>query len=112
MNILSFMKGADINEAVKECRANAKAILLDVREPSEYNAGHIPGAVNIPVGQVSSRAGELKDKNAPVYVYCLSGGRAGSAVSALKTLGFKDVRNIGGIKAYKGEVEKNKGRSF
>ena len=112
MNILSFVKGADINSAVKEFQATKGAVLIDVREPSEYGQGHIPGSINMPVGVISARASEIKDKNTPIYVYCLSGGRAGNAASTLRSLGFRNVKNIGGIKSYKGQVEKAKGRSF
>ena len=112
MNILSFMKGADINGGVKEFRSTKGAMLIDVREPSEYSQGHIPGSINMPVGSIKTRAAEIKDKKTPIYVYCQSGGRAGSAANALKSLGFTSVKNIGGINSFKGQTEKAKGRSF
>ncbi len=69
-------------------------LLLDVRSPEEFAAGHIPGAVNIPHDQVAGRLGEL-DKSRWVLVYCRSGRRAGTAEDALAQGGF-DVRQIEG----------------
>ena len=111
MNILGFMKGADINAAVKEAKGTRGAVLLDVRDPGDFNLGHIPGAVNLPSDKLNSRAGEL-DKKAPIYVYCQTGVRSSGAAGTLKSLGFTNVKNIGGINSYKGELEKAKGRSF
>jgi len=74
------------------------AIVLDVRSKAEYQSGAYPGAVHIPVDQLSSRVSELgKDKNRPVVIYCAAGGRAGSAKSLLESVGFTDVTNAGGL---------------
>ena len=48
----------------------------------------------------------VPDENTPVFVYCLSGGRSGRAVSIIKQMGYTNVTNIGGISAYRGKVEK------
>ncbi len=69
-------------------------LLLDVRSPEEFAAGHVPGAVNIPHDQVAARLGEL-DKSRWVLVYCRSGKRAGAAEGVLADAGF-DVRQIEG----------------
>ena len=113
MGIFStFVKGANINDAVKECKSTKGAILIDVREQSEFGLGHIPGAVNMPLNELNAKASELKDKKAPLYVYCQTGARAVNAVNNLKSIGFTNVNNIGGIARYKGDLEKSKGRSF
>jgi rhodanese-related sulfurtransferase len=71
------------------------ALLLDVREPAEFAAGHVPGAVNIPRGllefQIYKVMGYPKkvDTSKTIYVQCQSGGRATLATAALKTIGFK-----------------------
>jgi len=76
------------------------ALLVDVRTPSEYNAGHLPNARLIPIGQLSARLEEFgKDKNRPVVVYCASGGRSGKAKSILEANGFTQVVNAGGYEA-------------
>lgn len=75
------------------------AVVMDVREPHEYAAGHIPGAYNIPKDTVLSNADlvALKDQQIPIMVYCRSGGRAGDVLQALSDAGFSYVMNIGGV---------------
>lgn len=78
------------------------ALVLDVREPAEYAAGHLPRARHIPLGQLSGRIGEIaKFKEKPVIVTCRSGARSGSACRALKNAGFTQVYNLqGGVGAW------------
>jgi phage shock protein E len=73
------------------------AALVDVRTPGEYAAGHIDGAVNIPVDRITSRAGEIGGKDRPVVVYCRSGARSAAAASALQQLGFQKVEDLGAM---------------
>lgn len=73
------------------------AALIDVRSTGEFSGGHIPGARNIPVGDIGRRAGEIGPKDAPVVVYCASGGRSAAATSQLKSLGFQKVYDLGGM---------------
>ncbi len=78
--------------------------LLDVRQPNEYEAGHIPGARLIPLPDISSRLGEI-DSNKATVVYCAVGGRSRVAAQLLAGQGFSDVYNLsGGFKAWKGEA--------
>ena len=86
--------------------AEAKAVMdsgeavtvLDVRESSEYKAGHIQNAVLLPSGSVAARAESvLPDKNKKILVYCLSGGRSGAAAHQLVRLGYTNVYDFGGI---------------
>jgi phage shock protein E len=78
-------------------------ILIDVRTPAEYAAGHIPGAVNIPYDLL---AGTLptEDREAPVVVYCRSGRRSAIAKKTLESLGFTRVEDFGGIDRWAGEL--------
>ncbi|HQZ30987.1 MAG TPA: rhodanese-like domain-containing protein [Arenimonas sp.] len=81
--------------AVEEVSRRADApLLLDVRSPEEFAAGHVPGAVNIPHDQVAGRLSEL-DGRRWVLVYCQSGRRAGIAEGVLAQAGF-DVRQVDG----------------
>ena len=67
--------------------------LLDVREPDEYEQGALPGAVHVPRGQLEfSVEGRLRDKDAPVAVYCAGGTRSAFAAKTLQDLGYRDVR--------------------
>ena len=93
----------DINEAVEECRNTPDAVLVDVREADEFQSGHIPGAVSVPLSTISQIA-LAKDK--PLFVYCLRGTRSKQAVSILKQMGYQNAKSIGGITSYKGQIER------
>lgn len=75
------------------------AFLLDVREPEEWEAGHVPGACFIPMGSVAARLGELP-VDCTIVVMCRSGGRSGVVTEALRGLGFDAVNLAGGILAW------------
>ncbi|ADH85187.1 rhodanese-like domain-containing protein [Desulfurivibrio alkaliphilus] len=76
--------------------------LLDVRQPKEYEAEHLPGAKLIPIKELPDRQAEL-DPDRPVLVYCAVGGRSRAAAQYLNGQGFKEVYNMaGGIKAWQG----------
>jgi rhodanese-related sulfurtransferase len=72
-----------------------RPVVVDVREPWEYKQGHVPGAILIPLGQLSSRLGELHPET-PVAVICASGSRSQSAAALLGQKGFKTVYNVSG----------------
>ena len=99
-----FSNTADINTGVAEYKTNVGVVLLDVRTLEEYSDGHIDGSVNIPLDRIYSVENIVKDKSTPLYVHCLSGGRSGQAVSYLKQIGYTNVKNIGGIRSYRGKV--------
>ncbi len=73
--------------------AEARPVVVDVREPWEYQQGHVPGAVLIPLGQLARRAGEL-DPQKPVAVICASGSRSQSAAAVLGQKGFPTIYNV------------------
>ena len=72
-------------------------LLVDVRNPWEYEEGHIKNAVNIPLHEIPARITEFKKEEGPVVFYCRSGNRSGAAVNILKQAGLKNVYNGGGI---------------
>ena len=73
------------------------ALMIDVREPGEFSAGHAPNAKNIPLAQLEKRLGDLeKFKNRPILVVCQTGGRSHSATTALKKAGFSEVVVLAG----------------
>ncbi len=79
------------------------AILLDVREPQEWAAGHAPGAVHIPLADLPGRLHELPQRgegDGPLAVTCRSGGRASRAVAWLASQGIDAVNLDGGMKAW------------
>ena len=71
------------------------AVLLDVRTPAEFQAGHLSGAVNIPVAELGARVAELGPRTTPVVTYCHSGVRSTRAAATLRGLGFSKVLNLG-----------------
>jgi rhodanese-related sulfurtransferase len=110
-------KDMTVKELVEEAKAGIKTIspteantmfgksgvvFLDVREPDEFKAGHIPGAINIPRGLLESRIGEqIPDKNTTIVVYCRSGVRSALASATLVKMGYIGVLNMdGGWKAW------------
>lgn len=85
-----------------------KAQLIDVREPNEYEAGHILGARNIPLSQLKARLQELRPDK-PVYLYCQSGIRSGRAAQLLYRKGYKDLYHLkGGFKQWTGKIKTKK----
>ena len=74
------------------------AVLLDVREDDEWQAGHAPGALHVPLGQVPTRLAEVPDGQ--VHVVCRSGGRSGQAVAWLTRNGYDVVNVAGGLLAW------------
>lgn len=77
-------------EEAKEMMDSQEVIILDVREQDEYDSGHIPGAVLLPVGSINetTAAEVIPDKDSTVLVYCRSGNRSKTASSALAELGY------------------------
>ena len=78
------------------------AVVLDVREPSEYDAGHVLNSKLLPLGKLKERMGELeKYKDQPIVVVCRSGNRSGTACFLLGKRGFAQVYNLaGGVQAW------------
>lgn len=71
------------------------AVIIDVRTAHEYDQGHIPGSVNIPVDRINSSGERIKAMKKPVVLCCASGMRSGTAAGILKSKGIKDVYNGG-----------------
>ena len=73
-------------------------VLLDVRSREEHLSGHIPGSILLPLDQLASGAGKiLGNPEKKIVVYCQSGARSAQAAKVLGKLGYKDVRDLGGI---------------
>jgi rhodanese-related sulfurtransferase len=78
------------------------ALVIDMREPAEYAAGHVIGAKNVPLARLETLPADIaKRKEKPVIVYCERGERSPKAASALKKMGFARVLSLsGGLKAW------------
>lgn len=82
-----------------------KAQLIDVREPNEFEGGHILGARNIPLSQLKNRLREIRPDK-PVYLYCQSGMRSGRAATMLYRKGYKELSHLqGGFKKWSGKIK-------
>lgn len=85
-----------------------KAQLIDVREPKEFDGGHILGARNIPLSQMKHRLIEIR-KDKPIYFYCQSGARSARAANTLHKKGYEDLNQLqGGFKKWSGKIKKPK----
>ena len=94
-------------EAAKEMMDTQEVVILDVREQHEYDSGHIPGAVLLPVGTITedTAAAVIDDLDTVVLVYCRSGNRSKTASQALVDLGYTNIYEFGGINDWPYEVE-------
>ena len=94
-------------EEAKEMMDTQDVIILDVREQDEYDSGHIPGAVLLPVGTIDEEtaAEVIPEKDSTVLVYCRSGNRSKTASSALAELGYTNIYEFGGINTWPYEIE-------
>jgi len=98
-------ENTNVNHAHTHWQAGASSsvpfMFLDVRTPEEYKAGHIEGAVLLPVQELEKRLSEVS-KEKRVYVYCHSGKRSAKASNILADAGFSNIENVeGGIVAWK-----------
>jgi len=101
-------KKLDIGVGLEEFSHFAgRGVLLDVRNPSERKHGYIPGSVNLPLNQLKSAAKFIPDFDTPVFVYCANGARAERAVKRLRRVGYKNIKSIGGVEGYRGELARD-----
>jgi rhodanese-related sulfurtransferase len=86
------------SEAKRRLDSEKGIVLLDVRTAEEYAERHIPGAVLLPVGEISERAKSvIPDMGAVYFVYCRSGNRSAYASEQLVNMGYSNVFDLGGI---------------
>lgn len=89
----------EVDTAVLAAAARDGALVVDVREPEEYVAGHVPGAVNVPLGVLPVRVDEFP-KGERLFVICASGGRSAQGAQLLGTRGLDAVSVAGGTSAW------------
>ena len=91
-------------EGLEEYRNTADAILLDVREKEDYDAGHIPDALH---AELQTIRFQPYAPDRPIFLYCYRGRRSAMAAESLKEAGFEHVKDIGGIEGYDGALERS-----
>lgn len=97
------LSAADASQYLSE---NKSAVVIDVRTPSEYLAGHIPESKLIPVDEIEYRANEVPKDAETIFVVCQGGGRSAAACEILSNLGYKNLVNIyNGMGAWPGKKE-------
>ena len=94
-----------MDEAITIMNERDGYIILDVRRPDEFAAGHIPGAINVPNESIGDRdIPELPDKGQLILVYCRSGNRSKQASAKLAKLGYTNILEFGGILDWPGDI--------
>ncbi len=89
----------DVTEAKRRLNSR-EAVLIDIREPDEWQEGHVAGARHIPLGDLPARLGEVP-QDRPVLLFCRSGNRSGRATALLRERGYTRALNVvGGITAW------------
>ena len=111
--LFMFMQNGSANQTMTyqelQNKLNAKEnfVLLDVRTQEEFNTGHIPFAILLPYDEINLKvATVLPDKEKEIVLYCRSGRRSAIAKKVLVELGYKDVKDFGGISRWQGELVK------
>lgn len=106
--IFDFFKGSnrlDVAIAYQNLQQDKSILVVDVRTPEEFQEGHIPHSINLPVEVLDQQALiTLKDKGQTIYVYCYSGSRSRYAQTFLTKMGFTSVFDLGGIIGWPYEV--------
>lgn len=108
--IVLIISACSRDKTIKASQAWSKvrsgALLVDVRTPAEFSAGHLEEAVNIPLSEIENRLEEFgSDIEREVVLYCRSGRRSGLAVNLLKKNGFKNIYNAGGYQSLRAHQE-------
>ncbi len=92
-------------EQVKQFIGDDDYQLVDVREPYEYSEGHVKGARNLPLGNLTNTVVTL-DKSKKVVIICLSGGRSAAASKYVASLGYDTYNMLGGMSSWNFETER------
>ena len=104
-NQTNTYRSITMDEAVTMMSRKTGYIILDVRRPDEFSAGHIPNAINVPNETIgTAEIPELPDKDRLIMVYCRSGRRSKEAAEKLVKLGYTNIVEFGGILDWKGEI--------
>lgn len=99
MNTIGHMHTPQLSAAEAVAMLREGAVLLDVRELEEWNAGHAPEATHIPMGELASRIGHV-DRSRPIIIICRTGRRSDHAAGALRNAGYDAYNFSGGMHAW------------
>jgi len=97
------IRSVDAAGVTKSQQAGAQVV--DVRSSGEYQLGHIPGSINVPVDEIAQAAASW-DKNKTYVVYCATGSRSAAAVATMQSMGFTNIDHFdAGIQAWTGQLD-------
>jgi len=92
-------------QEIQEMAEGQEVLLIDVREPSEFAEGHIPGAINVPLDRLVDEIGSIAHGfNQEILIICRSGARSRGATGVLETMGYTNLTDVGGILDWTGEI--------
>jgi rhodanese-related sulfurtransferase len=97
VGFLLFKRLGQVSREKAHALVHTGAKLLDVRTAAEFEAGHLSGALNLPLSELSARLSSLGARDYPIVLYCASGTRSAVARSILKGQGFTQVYNLGAM---------------
>ncbi len=105
------IKEASVKETMEAASKNSKAVIVDVREESEYAAGHVKGAVHLGKGVIERDVeAQYPEHDTPLYLYCGGGFRSALAADNLQKMGYTNVFSVaGGWRAFKEEGVETEG---
>jgi phage shock protein E len=106
MGFFNMFSGPSMDEQLASANQQPDALIVDVRTPGEFAGGHVPHAINVPVSSIEDLEKKTTGKDQPLYLYCASGARSSSAAKYLKSRGYTQVVNMGGIGSYSGPLER------
>lgn len=99
-----YKKSSKIDLAVKQAREENDSYLIDLRTSEEYKEGHIEGSINLPLDDIEDIDIIVDDPKSKIYLYCRSGKRSSQGAMILRSLGYENAINIGGILDWSGEI--------
>ena len=105
LNLFANIAPIEINRGMETFKKAPGAVLLDVRTREEYSEAYIGGSINVPLDELNGIAAIVRNPDTPIFVYCRSERRSARAASFLRRIGYTNVRDIGGILDYKGEIK-------
>ena len=112
MGFFHWFSRKNLQEGVTRWQETPGAVLVDVRTAEEYRVGHLKGSKLCPLQEIAHLPEKVPDRDTPLFLYCRSGARAGSALSYLKKRGYTRAENIGGLRGYRGPLEQGAGEGL
>lgn len=101
-----FEKLLTVNEAINRSRTEAGAYLIDIRSKEDFRAGHVKGAVNIPLDRIELIENRVRDKNAPLYIVGSYSYKISKAKRPLKKMGYTNIIMSGYMEEHHGILAK------